>query len=562
MLQKYSPLRNLARNRKSLVEIHGILQKTRSEVESKKSELRELVGDHYRSVLESSDHIRAMSECASMVAQKAEKADELIATMRELAASPPVEVGEGSPAADDSEFLLCERLAELLDLPERVRDLVADFSFVEAARVALVDAPSLQAEVQQLLDASASPLPGFDVHGLIAQQAAFYRSLPRQVASGCVDAFDEAELTPSGSAEAFVAHLLLDDAAQHDEPLGAGVLELACRVSVHLEGALEKGIRFRLQALASNEATLAGQAAMQTSDDVEKAAVFAAVAVIQTLLCLRLLYLGIGHRRVIVAGILLWLRSWTVKSTLGPVSDVKCAEERVVAQRLRQARLRMGRIYLHTITVALVFTLVSIQTNIVLDRPRWMPAVTTWTLIGSTGLVALPCLLPGILKASTLDGFMVVLQGSMTVIASPLGSNLPQGVFVSLACLALVRIPAACFATLTALPITCCLAHSGMMMLRGMVELTSTDDDGNSKVMAYGAIWGELFSCITMVGAAFLVQASLKTTVRRGLQYGDAATELCAATSLLRLTCDAVLELDEAIASHVELDRSKYRDCC
>ena len=85
---------------------------------------------------------------------------------------------------------------------------------------------------------------------------------------------------------------------------------------------------------------------MQTSDDVEKAAVFAAVAVIQTLLCLRLLYLGIGHRRVIAAGILLWLRSWTVKSTLGPVSDVKCAEERVVAQRLRQARLRMGRIYL------------------------------------------------------------------------------------------------------------------------------------------------------------------------------------------------------------------------
>ena len=88
----------------------------------------------------------------------------------------------------------------------------------------------------------------------------------REVASGCVDAFDEAELTPSGSAEAFaprseckpvqavlrgpfplkhslrhadvpvetradkVAHLLLDDAAQHDEPLGAGVSELACHM--------------------------------------------------------------------------------------------------------------------------------------------------------------------------------------------------------------------------------------------------------------------------------------------------------------------------------------------
>ena len=27
-----------------------------------------------------------------------------------------------------------------------------------------------------------------------------------EVASGCVDAFDEAELTPSGSAEAFASH--------------------------------------------------------------------------------------------------------------------------------------------------------------------------------------------------------------------------------------------------------------------------------------------------------------------------------------------------------------------
>lgn len=285
---------------------------------------------------------------------------------------------------------------------------------------------------------------------------------------------------------------------------------------------------------------------MQTSDDfVEKAAVFAAGAVIQTLLFLRCLHLGIGHRRLMVARILPWLRSWTVKSIVGPVSDVKCAEERVIAHRLREARLRMGRIYLHTITVALFFTLVSIQTNIVLDRPRWMSAVTVWTVIGSTGLVALPCLLPRIVNARTLDGFLVVLQGSMTVIASPLGSSLRQGVFVSLACLALVRTPAACFSTHTALPIACCLAHSGMMMLRGMMEVSSADDDGRGKVMAYAAIWGELLSFITMVGAAFLVQVSLKTTVRRGLQHGDAAAELCAATSLLRLTCDAVLELDE-----------------
>ncbi|CAE7624481.1 unnamed protein product [Symbiodinium pilosum] len=148
-----------------------------------------------------------------MVAQKAEKADELIATMRELAANPPAAeaAAEGASEAGDAEFEVCERLAELLDLPERVRDQLADFHFVEAARVALVDAPTLQAEVQQILDASPSPLPGFDIHGLIAQQAAFYRSLPRQVASGCLDAFDAAELTPTGAAEAFVSWLQRDN---------------------------------------------------------------------------------------------------------------------------------------------------------------------------------------------------------------------------------------------------------------------------------------------------------------------------------------------------------------
>ncbi|CAJ1341443.1 unnamed protein product, partial [Effrenium voratum] len=189
---------------KSLQEIHGILQKTRAEVETKKTELRELVGDHYRSVLESSDHIRAMSDCAVQVAQGAEKLETLISDMRELAAKPP----PGEVSEVDPEFGLCERIMELLELPETVRGLVGDQNFLRAADVALVEAPKLQAEVGQVQ--SEDPLPGFDLQGLIAQQAAAYRSLPRQVAGGCLDAFGAPELTPGAAAEAFVAHLLLD----------------------------------------------------------------------------------------------------------------------------------------------------------------------------------------------------------------------------------------------------------------------------------------------------------------------------------------------------------------
>lgn len=194
---------------KSLQEIHGILQKTRAQVETKKTELRELVGDHYRSVLESSDHIRAMSDCAVQVAEGAEKLESLIGTMRELAAKPPeLRLGESVPETD---FGLCEHVVKLLEMPETVRSFVADFHFVRAATAAVVQAPALHAEVQARLRAES--LDGFDLQGLVAQQVTAIRSLPRQVATSCVDAFATAELTPSAAAEAFVAHLLLDDAA-------------------------------------------------------------------------------------------------------------------------------------------------------------------------------------------------------------------------------------------------------------------------------------------------------------------------------------------------------------
>lgn len=193
---------------KSLQEIHGILQNTRAQVEAKKTELRELVGDHYQSVLESSDHIRAMSDCAVQVAHGAEKLESLIATMRELAGKPPQPDNQWEP---ETEFSLCEHVMELLEMPEKVRGLVAELNFVKAAKAALVDAPALHSQVQERLRVES--LPGFDPQGLIAQQAAAFRSLPRQVAGGCVDAFAAAELTPAAAAEAFVAHLVLDEAA-------------------------------------------------------------------------------------------------------------------------------------------------------------------------------------------------------------------------------------------------------------------------------------------------------------------------------------------------------------
>ncbi|CAE8591653.1 unnamed protein product [Polarella glacialis] len=216
---------------KSLQEIHGILKQTRTDVEAKKKELRELVGDHYRSVLESSDHIRAMSDCAAKVSTGSQRVEELIASMRELASNPPVasqepvltEEDKAEAEEADVEYRLGLRVMELLELPEAVRGMLGDHAFARAARATVVEAAALQQEVDQLLNCTASKsstAPGFDLQGLVRQQASAFRGLPRQVASGCIDAFGAAALTPAGAAEAFVAHLLLDEGARPGQLLG------------------------------------------------------------------------------------------------------------------------------------------------------------------------------------------------------------------------------------------------------------------------------------------------------------------------------------------------------
>lgn len=215
---------------KSLQDIHGILQQTRLDVEAKKKELRELVGDHYRSVLESSDHIRAMFDCAAKVSSGSEQVEKLITSMRELASSPPVVAsGISTPAEKgecielDDEYHLGSRMMELLELPEAVQCMLGDQEFVTAARTAVVEAAALQQEVYRLLGTvtsdSQSANPGFDLKALAKQQTVVHGTLPRQVASGCLDAFGSASLTPTGAAEAFVVHLLLDDTMRQGQLL-------------------------------------------------------------------------------------------------------------------------------------------------------------------------------------------------------------------------------------------------------------------------------------------------------------------------------------------------------
>eukprot|EP00448_Togula_jolla_P021094 CAMPEP_0170572620 /NCGR_PEP_ID=MMETSP0224-20130122/2315_1 /TAXON_ID=285029 /ORGANISM="Togula jolla, Strain CCCM 725" /LENGTH=856 /DNA_ID=CAMNT_0010895125 /DNA_START=37 /DNA_END=2604 /DNA_ORIENTATION=- len=206
---------------KSLSEIHGILKQTRNDVETKKKDLRELVGNHYRSVLESSDHIREMSTCAAKVSAGANRVEELIGRMRTLAATPlaggAAPEKQARPADEDHEYLVGLRIIALFEVPETVRAHLGANEFVRAARGALVEAAALQSEVDDLL--KAGPLSGarksaLNFSALVQQQVVSFRGLPRQISASCVDAFSAVSLDPRGAAESFVVRLLLDPNTQ------------------------------------------------------------------------------------------------------------------------------------------------------------------------------------------------------------------------------------------------------------------------------------------------------------------------------------------------------------
>lgn len=215
----------------SLNQIHATLKETRGQVEAKKRELRELVGDHYRSVLESSDHIRSMFECAAKISAGSDRVEELIASMQTLAANPPPmgasivapKVVVSAPATEqDREYEVGLRIVALLEVPETMREHLSQRQFVCAARAVLVDAAALQTEVDALMPRGVTPVAtstndrrgSFDFSALARQQTSTFHGLPQQVAASCVDAFSIASLEPVPAAESFAMRLLLDPAAQ------------------------------------------------------------------------------------------------------------------------------------------------------------------------------------------------------------------------------------------------------------------------------------------------------------------------------------------------------------
>lgn len=217
---------------------------------------------------------------------------------------------------------------------------------------------------------------------------------------------------------------------------------------------------------------------------------------------------------------------------------------RLVEEKVGRMRWKAGYIYLNALTLAMFLVVASIQLNIVRDRPRWMNAALSWSSVVLTVVASLPLLVPQLFVPGSLDVFyMAVMLITAAALTPPLCPP-DQLQLLAVLFVVLIRLPAVCLGTRISLLVVLNCICSGVVVARVLFEDFETET-GCSQRSKYVIMWTELVCFVVIVGTGGGLEVCLRQNVVQSLKYGRVTEELSAATALLRLTCDAVVELDE-----------------
>ncbi|CAD7929588.1 unnamed protein product [Amoebophrya sp. A25] len=234
---------------KPLAEIRSLHRETEKNLSQKKKDLRLLVGNHYRQVLESSDLVGEIQKCAAefqnslneiqkiqaqpvtwnLVSVDRKKLAQLIdapaprrRTIRDPGSSATgAKLAEDAASKHDEEqaqeqtYEFCRKMKQLLELPETMRAKLLSRNFFEAVELLLVTLPRLYADVEETIEKNTSQKGGADSSASAASTSVFAQSRElvarhkRQmetsrsaVVSACMEALSATWLTPEAFAEA------------------------------------------------------------------------------------------------------------------------------------------------------------------------------------------------------------------------------------------------------------------------------------------------------------------------------------------------------------------------
>lgn len=221
-------------------------------------------------------------------------------------------------------------------------------------------------------------------------------------------------------------------------------------------------------------------------------------------------------------------------------SKFSLEEQRVINSRVRQARAVLAASVNNYFIVLWLLVCVLAQVSIFRGVSRFMSAQFTWHNVISLAFFSASFFVPSLLRPSTIDVWYVCVMIIVTSLLAPTITSPAQSVLVVVVSSALVRIPALLGCTRPWLVLSCEIGLAVVSRMR------ATDDADNSfeSNVDVGAAQTTLWSLLFVSAAALAVQRSLQNREAQALLISNATTELSAATSLLELTCDAVVELD------------------
>ncbi|KAM5272620.1 conserved oligomeric Golgi complex subunit 1 [Ctenodactylus gundi] len=121
-------------------EIRGLERQVRAEIEHKKEELRQMVGERYRDLIEAADTIGQMRRCAEGLVDAVKATDQYCARLRQAgsAAPRPPRAPQPQPPSQEKFYSMAAQIKLLLEIPEKIWSAMEAAQYLHATQLHLL----------------------------------------------------------------------------------------------------------------------------------------------------------------------------------------------------------------------------------------------------------------------------------------------------------------------------------------------------------------------------------------------------------------------------------------
>lgn len=273
---------------------------------------------------------------------------------------------------------------------------------------------------------------------------------------------------------------------------------------------------------------------------METLAFFVVTFTLEVVFLARLLFIA-GTRAKNLRGALRHCILWPCRAlrALMKPQTAPTAQEVLIESEVKKLKTSLSKRYVMAFAVLSFSTVLSIQQRIFTGGERWMSSEATWCNVAMFAVGTLVSCFPWMLRPSTLGFWYGLYMVFAVLYVTPMFTPTEQVYTFSFIVLLFFRLPCSFLCTRTSLAIFFNLPFVGVMCYRSVTEEQAGFSNFNT------VLWTELTATAV---AAFFVSAlhgALSQRVQIVIQGKNAETALGATQALLRLMCDAVVELDE-----------------